>query len=209
MTLYIPAHFASSSTDAAMRLVRDHPFATVITPTDGEPMISHLPLLWVANEGPHGTLYGHMARANPHGSMAVARASVAVFHGPHAYISPSWYTAPAAAVPTWNYAAVHAHGQIVFVTAQAEALHILTTLAARFESHRTVPWTMALPERQRDAMVGAIVAFRMPLTRIETKLKLSQNRSSADRAGVIAALRADTHPDSAPTAQWMADYEPR
>jgi transcriptional regulator len=209
MSLYTPAHFARSGQAAATRLMRDHPFATVVTPTADEPAISHLPLLHVAEGGEQGTLLGHFARANPHWQLARTRETIAVFHGPHAYISPMWYLAPTKAVPTWNYAAVHAHGTLAIDDTPEAARRVLDALAQHFEAGRPAPWDMGLMgERERTAMIGGIVAFRMPIARLETKFKLSQNRTPEDRARVIAALAADAHPDSAATAAWMREYSP-
>jgi hypothetical protein len=112
MSLYLPEHFATGERTAIARLMHEHPFATLLTPAAPEPRITHLPLVHVADREPHGTLLGHFARANPHVDAAAVAESIAIFHGPHAYVSPSWYARPAAAVPTWNYAVVHAHGAI-------------------------------------------------------------------------------------------------
>src|SRR5512143_3580210 len=106
MSIYIPRHFAVDDRAAALQLVREYPFATLVTPSSSEPMVSHVPLLLSSNEPDCDTLIGHFARANPHWKHASGIASVAIFHGPHAYVSPSFYAEPAAAVPTWNYAIV-------------------------------------------------------------------------------------------------------
>ena len=208
MTLYTPDHFAASDRAAISRLMHDHPFATLVTPSGDEPFVSHLPLLLVSDCEPHGTLLGHFARANPHARHAAAHPSIAVFHGPHAYVSPSWYAEPAKAVPTWNYAAVHAQGTLQIVDDAAEARAILDALVHRFESLRAAPWTFAMPTRQRDALVAAIVPFRMRIKRLEAKFKLSQNRNAEDRARVIAALGAEDHADAHATAAWMRLYAP-
>ncbi len=206
MSLYTPAHFAVTEPAAAVRLVRDHPFATLVTPGVPEPFISHLPLLLVADREPHGTLIGHFARANPHWRQAAGAESIAVFHGPHAYVSPSWYSQPERMVPTWNYATVHAHGTLEIVTDPAEARGVLEALIQRFEAGRPEPWRFRMPERERDAMVSAIVAFRMPLRELGAKFKLSQNRSEADRARVAGALRSEGYDDAVAIAQWMERY---
>lgn len=206
MTLYVPAHFATDDVDAMTRLVRDYPFATLVTPAAGELHVSHLPLLHVPDGAPHGTLIGHFARANPHWRHAQGTESLAIFHGPHAYVSPSWYAAPARMVPTWNYAAVHAHGTLAPVAGDGEARGVLDALVERFEGGRAAPWRMTMPAPQRDAMVGAIVAFRMPVRRLEGKFKLSQNRSAEDRARVAQGLRGEGYAEATATAEWMARY---
>jgi transcriptional regulator len=206
MSLYVPKSFSAEDRAAVARLMHDHPFATLITPGSPEPAISHVPLLLIAGCEPHGTLLGHMARANPHWERMRGNESIAVFQGPHAYVSPSWYVDPANAVPTWNYAAVHAHGVAEVVQDPTQARPILDALIQRFESGRANPWSFAMPQRQRDALVGAIVAFRLRIKRIDAKFKLSQNRPSEDRHRVIAALQAEDHPDARATAAWMTAY---
>jgi transcriptional regulator len=206
MSLYTPAHFADADRAAGARLIHDHPFATLVTPAAPEPLVSHLPLLLHAACEPHGTLIGHFARANPHWQRATGVESIAIFHGPHAYVSPSWYAEPAKAVPTWNYATVHAHGMLDIIVDAAGTRAVLDTLVQRFEGSRQAPWTFAMPERQRDAMVGAIVAFRMRLRRLDVKFKLSQNRSADDRTRVAAALDAEGYADATATAEWMRRY---
>lgn len=206
MSVYVPGHFAARDRAAIARLVHDHAFATLITPAEPEPMVSHVPLMLIADREPHGTLLGHFARANPHARHAPERESIAVFHGPHAYVSPSWYAEPAAAVPTWNYAIVHLHGRIELDHDSAATRAVLDALIARFESARMHPWSMSLDERRRDAMLGAIVGFRMPIKRVDAKFKLSQNRSPDDRARVAAALDGEGYAEAAATAAWMRAY---
>ena len=206
MSLYTPSHFAMPDRAAVARLIHDHPFATLVTPAASGPFISHVPLLLVPDCEPHGTLLGHMARANPHWEHASGVSSIAVFHGPHAYVSPSWYAEPAKAVPTWNYVAVHAHGALEVVEDAVETRQVLDALVQRFEGTREAPWQFAMPQRQRDALVGAIVAFRVRIRALDAKFKLSQNRPPADRARVAGALDREGYADAASVAQWMRRY---
>ena len=129
-----------------------------------------------------------------------------MFHGPHAYVSPSWYADPGSMVPTWNYATVHAHGPIEIVEDPAEARRVLEALVNRFESGREAPWTLAMPESKLVPLVGAIVAFRLRIRRLDAKFKLSQNRSREDRGRVIRALEAAGDPESDATGRWMRAY---
>lgn len=202
----MPRMFAASDTGAIARLIHDYPFATLITPGETEPVVSHLPLELMPEEGPQGTLLGHMARANPHWRSLAERASVAVFHGPHAYVSPSWYADPAAAVPTWNYAVVHVHGTVVLVTGSGEKQALLDRLIRRYEGARAQPWSLQLQGRSLEAMLEAIVGFRLRIERIDAKFKLSQNRSAEDRERVVVALRGEKHADASSTAAWMESY---
>jgi transcriptional regulator len=206
MPLYTPSSFAGAERAAVARLMHDFPFATLVTPAAPEPWVSHVPLLLTADREPHGTLIGHVARANPHWQHAHGAPSIAIFHGPHAYVSPSWYTAPAQAVPTWNYTAVHAHGTLEVIEDPGETRSVLDALVQRFEGSRAAPWTFAMPERQRDALVGAIVAFRLRIRRLDGKFKLSQNRSRDDRVRVVAALKAEGYAEATATAAWMQSY---
>ena len=206
MSLYAPPQFTEHDRAAIARLMHERAFATLVTPAEAEPMVSHLTLLLVPGCEPHGTLIGHFARANPHWQHAREVPSIAVFHGPHAYISPSWYGEPERMVPTWNYASVHAHGTLEIVEDAGEAQRIMDALVHRFEAARATPWQFEREERERDALMGAIVPFRMRIRRIYAKFKLTQNRSSDDRARVIAALRTENHPEAGETADWMQQY---
>jgi len=203
MSLYVPPHFATGDRAAVARIVHDHPFATLITPALPEPLVTHLPLIHVADCEPHGTLLGHFARANPHAAATAGDESIAIFHGPHAYVSPSWYAEPAAAVPTWNYAVVHAHGRVELAESPAETQAMLDLMIQRFESARPAPWQPGLDRDRLGAMLRAIVGFRLRIRRIDAKLKLSQNRTREDRSRVAAALAAEPWADAAATAAWM------
>jgi transcriptional regulator len=206
MSLYTPAHFATHDRASIARLMHEHSFATLITPGAPEPMVSHLPLLLVPGCEPYGMLIGHFARANPHWKHAREVQSIAVFHGPHAYISPSWYVAPERMVPTWNYATVHAHGVLEMIEDPGEARGIMDALVLRFEAARAAPWKFERDSRERDALMGAIAPFRMRIRRIDAKFKLSQNRGRDDRDRLIAALRADGREEAGATADWMQLY---
>jgi transcriptional regulator len=206
VSVYLPSWFETQDHNAIMRLVRDYPFATLVTATDAEPQISHLPLLHHADPAPYGAIIGHVARANPHWPLLTRFPSIAIFHGPHAYVSPSWYAEPAVMVPTWNYAVVHVHGTVELVTDRDATLATVKELTAHFESGRELPWHLQLEGARLDAMLGAIVAFRMAITRVDAKFKLSQNRGGADRDGVIAGLLEVGLPEAASTAAWMDRY---
>lgn len=207
MSIYVPGHFAAGDRAMAARLFHEHPFATLVSPGDPEPLVTHLPLIHFADCEPHGTLHGHFARANPHAAAAERGESLAIFHGPHAYVTPSWYADPAGAVPTWNYAVVHAHGTIELAKDPAETRAVLDLLIQRFEATRKAPWAIGMSAARLTAMVGAIVGFRIKLKRIDTKLKMSQNRSREDRDRVAAGLDAEGYPDAVATAAWMRSLE--
>jgi len=203
MSVYIPASFAVGDGAAVTRVISEFPFATLITVTHEEPQVSHVPLLHRVDPLPHGSLIGHVARANPHWQRFADGPSLALFHGPHAYVSPSWYTEPAAMVPTWNYVVVHVRGRVELIPDRDETLAVLRQLTERFESSRAAPWHLQLEGPRLDAMVGAIVAFRMTIERIDAKFKLSQNRSTEDQKRVVEALRVEGYSEAEATADWM------
>jgi len=205
MSVYIPRPFALRKPSQITRLVAEHPFATLVTVSALEPHVSHVPLQFV-DDGPNGTLLGHVARANPHWQHFADGPSVAVFHGPHAYVSPSWYAEPATAVPTWNYSVVHMHGLAEIMDDESEKRALLDDMIRRYEGARAQPWKLQLEGRPLDALLGAIVGFRIRVERIDAKFKLSQNRSPEDRERVIGALRGEGYADASATAEWMEAY---
>jgi len=205
MSIYQPAAFAVPR-DAALQLIHDFPFATLVTPGEGEPHISHLPLLYHSHPSQRDLLIGHMARANPHWKSFGGGLTLALFHGPHAYVSPSWYLDPAAAVPTWNYAVVHVYAKAIIATDRSETLATVNELTRRFESGRPQPWTLQLSGERLDTMLGAIVAFRLVIERVDAKFKLSQNRDANDRRRVAAALADEHYADAEATSEWMQRY---
>ena len=197
--MYIPASFQVDDSAKLAAFIRDHSFATLVTHDGTAPFASHLPMLFRPELGPHGTLVAHMARANAQWQHFVAgREVLAIFHGPHGYISPLWYqTQPA--VPTWNYATVHAYGVPVIIDDHERAVALLSETVLAYDSM----WSGELPGEFRDKLMRAIVAFEIPLTSIEGKFKLGQNRSSADQQGVFDALTASGDPDNLALARLM------
>ena len=206
MSVYIPRPFAPREGDQVARLIAEHPFATLITPSPAEMRVSHLPLQFATASGPQGVLLGHMARANAHWQHLADGPSVAIFHGPHAYVSPSWYGDPAAAVPTWNYCVVHVHGPAEVMHEEGEKRALLAAMIERYEGMRERPWRLQLEGQALNAMLEAIVGFRLRVERIDAKFKLSQNRSGDDRERVITALRAEGYAEADATAAWMDAY---
>lgn len=186
--MYIPASFRMSDLAELHAFVREFSFATLVTVGGDGMTATHLPLLLDPNEGPNGTLLGHTARANPQWRDARGEA-MAVFAGPHAYISPTWYEAPGT-VPTWNYVAVHAYGTMQLVE-DRDGLHdILTRTVSVYERAMPEPWSYDVDDPEIDGMLGAIVGFRMEISRLEGKAKLNQNHPEERRRKVIRALEA-------------------
>jgi transcriptional regulator len=193
--MYQPAHFNQADGAAVAALIAAHPLATLVTAQDGGLTADHIPLLFDAQRGLHGFLVGHVARANPIWRTASGQAALAIFQGPQAYVSPSWYPSKAAnakVVPTWNYAVVHAHGQLRAIDDSVWLHAFVTRLTHSRESARAHPWAVTdAPPDYIDQMVNAIVGVEIELTRVEAKWKLSQNRNTADRLGVVAGLTSE------------------
>jgi transcriptional regulator len=176
-------------------VIRAFPFAPLVT---RDLLASHLPFLLDAR-GPLGTLVAHVARASPHhDELAKGNEVLAMFTGPHGYVSPTWYE-PAPAVPTWNYCAVHAYGT-PHLYDEAATRAYLGRLAQHFDTSYRFE---SLPEDYAAKMVKAIVAFEIPITRLQGKAKLSQNRSPEDVARVATALEASAAPGDRELARWM------
>jgi transcriptional regulator len=190
---YLPPHFEETDVTTLQALVRAYPLATWVVQHQGELLVNHVPFLLDAESGQHGTLLGHVARANPvWQALAEGASSVAVFTGPQAYVSPSWYPSKQAhgkVVPTWNYAVVHAHGVPRVLDDPARVLDIVTRLTQVHEASQAQPWQVAdAPADYVANLLKAIVAIEFPVQRWVGKNKASQNRSSADQQGVIAGL---------------------
>jgi transcriptional regulator len=153
-----------------------------------------LPMILNETEGPHGTLYGHVARANPQWKRVPIGDAMAVFMGPDAYVTPSWYATKrqtGKVVPTWNYVAVHAYGPVEFFEDADRLLDVVTRLTKLHESARPDPWVVTdAPKEFIQSQLRGIVGLRMPITRVDGKRKMSQNRSAEDRAGVVNGLAA-------------------
>jgi transcriptional regulator len=186
--MYVPAAFAQTETSALHDFIDAHDFGLLVSNGPDGLIASHLPFMVDRSKGDQGTLYAHVARANPQWQTITQGEAMAVFQGPHGYISPSWYkTHPA--VPTWNYAAAHVYGRVAFIDDTAKLEAMMHKLVARYESQRPQPWTLAgVPQKFIDGMLKGIVGLEMTVTRIDGKWKLSQNRSTTDRRSVIAAL---------------------
>jgi transcriptional regulator len=194
--MYVPKHFAETDVARLHALMRAHAFATLVSVIDGVPFATHVPLLLDPERGPFGTLVGHMARANPHWQAFDASSpALAIFHGPHAYVSPRWF-ASTPNVPSWNYEVVHASGSPRVLEDSAVVRALLERSAAIFEAGAATPWTLAsVPENYVAGLQRGIVAFEIPIERLEGKRKLSQNKSATDRAGIAVGMRAEGQSD--------------
>jgi transcriptional regulator len=212
--MYVPKYFAfpEGALSELHDVIEGQVFGILAVPGDGscdpDPGLQavHMPFVLERSAGRYGTLAGHVARANPAWrALTPEREVLAIFAGPHCYVSPDWY-ASAGLVPTWNYVAVHCYGrprQLVAPDAVVAHLRQLSALAEeRLLPKR--PWTLDKVKPSTLAtLIGHIVAFRIEITRIEGKRKLNQNRSAADRAGVIQALEGSPRSDDQDIAEAM------
>ena len=191
--MYQPAAFREDRVGVMHALIRAHPLATLVTQAAGALEANHLPLLIDVEPAPNGTLRGHVARANPlWRQLHEGHEALAVFQGPQAYVTPSWYPSKretGKVVPTWNYAVVHARGSLVVHDDREWLRDLVSRLTAQQEAPLARPWGITdAPADYIEQMLGAIVGIEIRVTRLEGKWKVSQNRGSADREGVAAGL---------------------
>ena len=196
--MYMPPAFKDEDRDSIFGCIRAARLANLVTSTAEGPQVSPLPLLLDESEGEFGTLHGHLARGNPQWRLPVIGEAVAVFMGPDAYITPSWYQTKqetGKVVPTWNYITVHAQGPVEFFDDPERLLAVVTRLTQLHEGERARPWAVSdAPQDYMAAQLRGIVGLRIPITRLEGKKKMSQNRSEADRRGVAEGLATSARP---------------
>ncbi len=184
--MYIPEYHRVEDNAVTAAFMQANPFAILISATGNGAFATHLPILAREVDG-HLHLRGHLAKANSHWNfIAPDQESLVIFHGPHAYISPSLYEIRES-VPTWNYAAVHVYGRGTVFTDETQLDELLLEMIARFDSAYAGQWS-SLGEQYRKRMLQHIVGFEIVATRVETKFKLSQNRTKAERENVIRSL---------------------
>lgn len=193
--MYLPQQFEETRPDVLHRLVRSHPLGTFVISGDAELVANHMPFLIDSRGGVCGTLRAHVARSNPvWKQFGKPVEALVVFQGPESYITPSWYPSKHAdgkAVPTWNYAVVHVYGHPRAIDDPAWLLEHVTQLTAEHESGQALPWQVSdAPKDYTAQMISRIVGIEMPISRIQGKWKVSQNRQTSDRLGVVAGLES-------------------
>jgi transcriptional regulator len=205
--VYLPPHFTETREAVLLGHIERYDFGLLVT--HGHELIaSQVPFL---AERRDGKLYllGHLARPNPQAADLGNGEALAIFTGPHAYISPSWY-ATGPAVPTWNYATVHAYGAARLIADKDWLSQFLRRLSERHEAREATPWRMQdQPEAFLNGMLGGIVGFEIAVTRLDGKFKLSQNRPAADHPRIIAALEVRDNAESHGIARLMRERDPR
>ena len=208
--VYLPPVFTESRSEVLIAHIERHDFGLLLSQGETAPTASHVPFL-LEHCGGLLLLQAHLARPNPQlAELDRAGEALAIFQGPHAYISPSWYTA-GPAVPTWNYAAVHAYGRVRTIPDADWLREFVRRLSERHEAREPAsPWQIeALPEPYLASMLKGIVGVEIEVTRLEGKFKLSQNRPAADRPRIIAALEAREDAESRDLAALMHRREPQ
>jgi transcriptional regulator len=200
--MYIPAAFQQSDRQALFDFIEANSFGLLVSQVEGEPFASHLPFLLDRSSGPNGALIGHLAAANPQWRHADGQNVLAVFSGPHAYVSPSWYETENV-VPTWNYTAVHVYGTFRVTRDDAELAKILEAFVAFYESGLPRPWTFDTRTDFARKMMKAVAGFRIEISRIEGKWKLNQNRPQEQRERVVRTLQTFRDDNSQGVADLM------
>jgi transcriptional regulator len=202
--MYVPKVFEVTDRDTLHSFIEAHSFATLVTTIDYAPFATRLPMILDRDTSANGRLIGHVARANPQWRSFDGKAqALAMFDGPHAYISPNWYVS-SPAVPTWNYATVHAYGapRVIEVPHRVEA--IVDRLVATYEAGTPQPWSArTLPPEFKANLLKAIVGFEMVIDRIEGKFKFGQNRSLEDQVATLNEL------EKAPAGRLLAQFARR
>jgi transcriptional regulator len=207
--MYIPVHFNEDRIVVIHAAIRTAGLASLVTMTADGLIATPLPLMLDPEPAPYGTLIGHIARANPQWRTADPQVpALAIFSGPDAYVTPSWYATKRESgkvVPTWNYVAIHATGPVEFFTDPASLHALVSRLTDLHENQRAEPWAVTdAPASFVAAQLNGIVGLRLRITRLEGKWKMSQNRTAQDREGVVAGLRASAGPAAAAVADAVA-----
>lgn len=188
--MYVPRHFREDRLDVLHAIIEENSFATLVSSSPDGIIATHIPFLLRRSGGEYGTLRGHVARANPHWEHLAQGESAVIFLGSHAYVSPAWY-ASTDRVPTWNYVAVHAYGTPRLIEDDQVLRELVADTVRRYEDAFERPWDLSsITEEKLPALLRGIVGFEIPIRRIDGKRKLGQNRSRADREGMVSGLRA-------------------
>jgi transcriptional regulator len=185
--MYIPDAFLETDLTTLHDFIEQHSFGLLASQVDGLPFATHLPFLLERQSGKNGCLIGHIARANPQWNQISQQTALAIFSGPHAYISPTWYEAEHV-VPTWNYIAVHVYGRAEVIEGQAELLDILQRSVSVYEGSMPRPWSFDGNATFVERLLAQIVGFRVAIDKIEGKWKLNQNHPVERRKKVIRVL---------------------
>jgi len=201
--MYIPEHFKETDSERISALIEGNSFGILVTAPDGVPFVSHLPFIFDHAAGSKGKLLCHMARANPQWQHFSSCGEVlAIFQGPHAYVSPSWYSSPG--VPTWNYAVVHLRGKPRLIKSESELEALVERLTHVYEPRMSSPWKPNLAGERCTKLLNMIVGFEIEVTDIQAKFKLSQNRPPEDQQSVVEKLSSSSNQTEVAVAKLMS-----
>lgn len=208
MAVYTPKPNAETRIDVLHALIKAYPLGVWVSMGQGELVANHIPFDIDTERGEFGTLVAHVARANPIWRESPSSVPcVVTFQGPQTYITPSWYPSKhehGKAVPTWNYAVVHAHGVPAFIYDRAWLYDHVSRLTARHEASQALPWAVSdAPPEYMDKMIGSIVGVEIPVANLQGKWKMGQNRSASDQLGVVAGLMAKRDSQAVGVAEIM------
>ncbi len=211
--MYIPRFNEESRPEVLHALIKSRPFATLITLGASGLVATHLPMVFDPSDGTHGTLRCHLSRANTQWrELNPAVEALAIFTGPEHYITPSWYpekSEDGKVVPTWNYAVVHAYGQITLVEDPAWLLTHLKSLTTQHESSFEHPWKVTdAPEDYIASQMRGIIGIELPIRRLEGKWKVSQNKSEPTRSSIEQGLEDLNTPQSLAMRDLVAGKRP-
>ncbi len=201
--MYVPGHFREQDPARIAAFLKQHPFGALVTVRQGEPFVSHLPFLFVPDEGARGVLYAHVARANPHWKQGDGEA-LALFLGPHHYVSPTWY-GEERTVPTWSYVAVHVRGTVEWLVGDAAKRDVLGRMVSVFEASSPVPWVADFESAYVQEELRGIVPFRLQVAAVEGKWKLNQHHPRARQERTAKALREIPSDDAQAIAALMEE----
>jgi transcriptional regulator len=212
--MYVPTHFKEDRIAVMHDAIRKYGFGTLVTSSEKELEASHLPMLVDSEPAPYGTVLGHLARANPQWQrVKPGMQALAIFLGPNTYITPSWYPTKqqnGKVVPTWNYLAIHAYGTMSFFDDRDELRAHVSRMTDTHETPRDAPWAVSdAPPDFVDGMLRAIVGFKLCITRLEGKWKMSQNRPAQDVSGVLEGLAREDGDGHRPVADIVAERQAR
>lgn len=201
--MYVPEHFNETNSERISALIEGNAFGMLVSVLESMPFVSHLPFIFDPYAGFKGKLLCHMARANPQWQNFSSGSEVlVVFQGPHAYVSPSWYSSPR--VPTWNYAVAHVRGKPQLIESEAELEALVERLTHIYESHMPNPWKPNLSGERRAKLLDMIVGFEIEITDIQAKFKLSQNRPPEDQQCVFEKLSSSGNQIEVEVAKLMS-----
>ncbi|NMH60028.1 FMN-binding negative transcriptional regulator [Alteromonas ponticola] len=196
--MHVPIREKMADAHAIHQFIQQYGFATLVSPSL---QATHLPLLLKPDQGDKGVLYGHIARDNPHSNFVDGERVLAIFSGPHSYISPTWYATPIA-VPTWNYCAVHCYG-VIRTLNRADTLSQVKQLITQYEPE-LVDDRERMPEGYQQQLLNGIIGFTITIDHIDAREKLGQHKHQADQAGVFSALKQSQRNDATVLAAYMA-----